>query len=657
MKIDGLISVVSICCITIVVVLLTLLSSAGNVNILSSVTVTNMEQSIEQTAERIEREIEIRGQQLQAIAKIDEIKTMDWNTQQPVLVQQANEWGFKDLFVASLDGNMYYAIEDAIRYQKEEPFYGMIIEGEPIITEPYIVEAEGISIITMTRPIRDNNNQLLGILCGTIVLDDISEIIQGYSIGQEGYACIINDAGEFVAHKDMRLVFNRLNLVDQGQNLDQLLTKLMADETGLGEYTFNDGDKRVAYTPLEGTPWAIMVVQDKGENAQQLSSVLIRGVVVAVCLIAICGVLMILVVRGVVTKALKLLNIKATRLAECDLTIDDKRYSDRNEVGHALNLFSDAITVLNGTMQSIVDAERVVAKNSNDIGKMMNDISNEVGMATDSVGNITASMEQLDASFKEINDVIHEVDANTKNSSLYVEQGKQVAESIQAQADVIHENTLKSKNEIHHIYQGISEKLNAALKKAKVVDEISNMSHSILEIADQTTLLALNASIEAARAGEQGKGFAVVADEVSKLADASGRQVQVIQANIAEVLDAVEDLTAASGEILEILENQIMADYDGMIEVAKEYKATGEKVNEMIQNIKKSTDQVSNEVSCATANMDGISDVVTHIVESSTEIVVSMDNIEKQNKEVHNRVNNNIETVSQLTDITNQFTL
>lgn len=61
----------------------------------------------------------------------------------------------------------------------------------------------------------------------------------------------------------------------------------------------------------------------------------------------------------------------------------------------------------------------------------------------------------------------------------------------------------------------IEKELDSIYENTQVFDEVSKV---ILEIADQTSLLSLNARIEAARAGEEGRGFAVVAEAIQKLA-------------------------------------------------------------------------------------------------------------------------------------------
>lgn len=75
------------------------------------------------------------------------------------------------------------------------------------------------------------------------------------------------------------------------------------------------------------------------------------------------------------------------------------------------------------------------------------------------------------------------------------------------------------------------------------VAHIKECTNKIEAIADQTNILALNASIEAARAGQHGKGFAVVAMEVKKLADEIKELVATVSSNIDDVEQSTEELS------------------------------------------------------------------------------------------------------------------
>ncbi|WP_256757017.1 methyl-accepting chemotaxis protein [Cohnella sp. WQ 127256] len=90
------------------------------------------------------------------------------------------------------------------------------------------------------------------------------------------------------------------------------------------------------------------------------------------------------------------------------------------------------------------------------------------------------------------------------------------------------------------------EAMNVVARLSTHANEIGSISNVVGEIADQTHLLALNASIEAARAGEEGRGFEVVAQAVKALADESAVSVKNIRGLIKQIQNEV---THAVGHI------------------------------------------------------------------------------------------------------------
>lgn len=119
--------------------------------------------------------------------------------------------------------------------------------------------------------------------------------------------------------------------------------------------------------------------------------------------------------------------------------------------------------------------------------------------------------------------------------------------------------------DIEILIRGVRETADANIEFAKTIGELERESgeigkivHAVTAIADQTSLLSLNAAIEAARAGEHGKGFAVVADAVGNLAEISERSARGIQEVVNRIRSQIkmvaEGVEAAAGRSREEVE-------------------------------------------------------------------------------------------------------
>ena len=295
-------------------------------------------------------------------------------------------------------------------------------------------------------------------------------------------------------------------------------------------------------------------------------------------------------------------------------------------------LVSDCINQFISTLQDVI---KDVKSGANILTSSSDSVISRIQSASDNVTNTSAAMQELAASMEnvaattgdlkdrllEVREAADAIDAEAKAGADKANQIKESADSIKVEANNKKANTGARMEELSKV-------LEVSVKESEQVNQISDLTNEILDIASQTNLLALNASIEAARAGEAGKGFAVVADEISKLAANSRDTAGNIQEISSKVTAAVKELSDNAIEVIEFINSNVLADYDAFVDTGTKFEDTAVMIDEMLGTFSEKANHLnavmndmSKRIETITNSVHESSDAINLSANAATEIV------------------------------------
>jgi len=218
------------------------------------------------------------------------------------------------------------------------------------------------------------------------------------------------------------------------------------------------------------------------------------------------------------------------------------------------------------------------------------------------VSNVSASAVQLESAASTLT---RTAETTQTLSSQVAGVSEQASSNMQSVATATEELSA-SVEEIGRQVRDSSRIAEAAVVQAKETDgRIGKLSHAaqqigevvklITAIAEQTNLLALNATIEAARAGEAGRGFAVVASEVKSLASQTAKATDEISSHIAGMQGATAESVAAIKEIGATI-GQISTIATSIASAVEEQGAATQEIACSVQNVAQGTQAAATDI-------------------------------------------------------------
>ncbi len=571
--------------ILILVVICCVIMALSMQSLANSILLDSLQPMVRQSAKSVEANIHILADRMMTIADdyrmtggagalgADTAKAVR-KSRSDVLTEAAEIYELYTIALYDLDGNLIQGIDGAPK-ALDDSFLGLLKETDNLTTDSATIFQDSLGI-TMGMPVKEEGKTYMYVV-GVYKYDAIDDIISSINLGKNGMAYIANREGIIVGHPDQSAVLEQKTLTQVSDGNEDAISRVTTGETGSIEFPIDGKKMLVAFSPIRGTQWSLVIQVPKADYNHLINKAMLVAVLCTFAVLVI-SILLVLKLARSISRPVKSVTDRMVSFSDGDLHTEAVAVQSGDELGVMARTLNDTVESVNQYISDIQQVLRRIADGNLGVEPQM-DYKGDFTLIRDSLTSIIQSMNDTIAGFRSAAVRLAEMAEELSGQSGQLHQASleqnESAEALVGEVSTVKERLLdvtksssQTRSKTEEITQCI-EKANTQMSALSgTMKDISANAHKITKIAKaiedisfQTNILALNASVEAARAGSAGSGFAVVANEVQNLAfksaEAAKSATQMIGDTIAIIRAGVslnEETASSLGAISDVSE-------------------------------------------------------------------------------------------------------